>query len=89
MRTSLFIGKYLTGAKEQKPRWKRCVAAADGDLGEALGKAYVDLTFGKDGKQRTLDMVHHIETAMGQDLESARLDDARDEDSAPSKSCTR
>ncbi|MGA2715557.1 MAG: M13 family metallopeptidase [Bryobacteraceae bacterium] len=63
-----FHGKYLTGEKEQKPRWKRCVAAVDGDLGEALGKAYVDLTFGKEGKQRTLDMVNHIETAMAQDL---------------------
>src|SRR5665213_248572 len=63
-----FYGKYLTGEKEQKPRWKRCVSAADGDLGEALGKAYVDLTFGKEGKQRTLDMVHHIEAAMAQDL---------------------
>src|ERR1019366_7313043 len=58
----------LTGAKEQKPRWKRCVRATDGEIGEALGKAYVDLTFGREGKQRTLDMVHHIETAMGQDL---------------------
>jgi putative endopeptidase len=63
-----FYGKYLTGAKEQKPRWKRCVRATDGDLGEALGKAYVDLTFGREGKQRTLDMVHHIEAAMAQDL---------------------
>ena len=63
-----FHGKYLTGAKEQKPRWKRCVSAVDGDLGEALGKVYVDLTFGKEGKQRTLDMVHHIEDAMAQDL---------------------
>jgi putative endopeptidase len=63
-----FHGKYLTGAKEQKPRWKRCVRAADGDLGEALGKAYVDLTFGREGKQRTLDMVNHIEAAMAQDL---------------------
>jgi putative endopeptidase len=63
-----FHGKYLTGEKEQKPRWKRCVSAADGDLGEALGKAYVDLTFGKEGKQRTLDMVNHIEAAMSQDL---------------------
>ena len=63
-----FHGKYLTGAKEQKPRWKRCVSAADGDLGEALGKAYVDLTFGKEGKQRTLDMVNRIEAAMAQDL---------------------
>jgi endothelin-converting enzyme/putative endopeptidase len=65
-----FYGKYLTGAKEQKPRWKRCVAEADGDLGEALGKAYVDLTFGKEGKDRTLDMVHKIEAAMSQDLNS-------------------
>jgi len=64
-----FYGKYLTGQKEQKPRWKRCVREADGDMGEALGKAYVDLTFGKEGKERTLEMVHQIETAMGQDLQ--------------------
>ncbi len=63
-----FHGKYLTGAKEQKARWKRCVAATDGDLGEALGKAYVELTFGREGKQRTLDLVNHIEAAMAQDL---------------------
>jgi putative endopeptidase len=63
-----FYGKYLTGEKEQKARWKRCVAAADSDLGEALGKAYVELTFGQEGKQRTLDMVHKIEGAMSQDL---------------------
>ena len=44
------------------------MSAVDGDLGEALGKAYVELTFGKEGKQRTLDMVNHIEAAMGQDL---------------------
>jgi endothelin-converting enzyme/putative endopeptidase len=64
-----FYGKFLTGAKEQKTRWKRCVSATDGDLGEALGKAYVERTFGAEGKQRTLDMVHKIEAAMGQDLQ--------------------
>ncbi len=63
-----FHGKYLTGEKEQKARWKRCVASTDGDLGEALGKAYVEQTFGKEGKQRTLEMVHQIEGAMAQDL---------------------
>jgi endothelin-converting enzyme/putative endopeptidase len=65
-----FYGKYLTGQKEESPRWKRCVRAADGDLGEALGKAYVDQVFGADGKQRTLAMVHNIEAAMKQDLEA-------------------
>jgi len=57
-----FYGKYLTGAQEKRARWKRCVDATDGDLGEALGKAYVAKTFGADGKQRTLAMVKNIET---------------------------
>jgi len=64
-----FFGKYLTGAKEQRPRWKRCVSAVDGDLGEALGKAYVELTFGAEGKKNTLEMVGQIEKAMQQDLD--------------------
>ena len=68
-RTSPSTASILTGAKEQRARWKRCVAATDGDLGEALGKAYVEKTFGAEGKQRTLDMVHNIEAAMGQDLQ--------------------
>ncbi len=63
-----FFGKFLTGAKEQKTRWKRCVASVDGDLGFALGKFYVEQTFGAEGKQRTLDMVHQIEGAMERDL---------------------
>ena len=64
-----FNGTYLTGAKEKKARWKRCVAATDGDLGEALGKAYVEKTFGADGKARTLEMVKKIEASMSQDLD--------------------
>ncbi len=63
-----FYGRTLTGAKELKPRWKRCVAFTDNDLGEALGQKYVDRTFGVEGKQRTLKMVQAIEKAMGQDI---------------------
>ena len=63
-----FNGTYLQGVKEKKARWKRCVAATDGDLGEALGKAYVEKTFGADGKARTLEMVKRIEASMAQDL---------------------
>ena len=53
-RTSRSTARPLTGAKEQRPRWKRCVDATDSDLGEALGKVYVERTFGADGKARTL-----------------------------------
>ena len=41
-----FYGRTLTGAKEMRPRWKRCVDFADADLGEALGRKYVEKTFG-------------------------------------------
>ncbi len=67
--TFAFFGKVLTGALEQKPRWKRCVDLVDGDLGFALGRKYVDETFGAEGKQRTLEMVHQIENALHTDIE--------------------
>ena len=65
-----FYGQYLEGQKEQKVRWKRCVRLSDQKLGEALGQPYVDLTFGAEGKQRTLKMVEAIEKAMGEDLQT-------------------
>jgi putative endopeptidase len=63
-----FYGKTLTGAREQKPRWKRCVQLTDDLLGEALGKKYVEETFGADGKARMSRMVAALEAAMGTDL---------------------
>ena len=64
-----FYGRKLTGQKEQRPRWRRCTQAVDRDLGEALGEAYVDQTFGADGKQRMLKLVHALEEALGKDIE--------------------
>ncbi|MGO9647658.1 MAG: M13 family metallopeptidase, partial [Terriglobales bacterium] len=61
-----FYRKYLHGAKEQQPRWKRCVQYTDEDLGEALGQVYVRKTFGPELKASTLDMVRRIEDAMGE-----------------------
>jgi putative endopeptidase len=63
-----FFSRTLTGQKEIRPRWKRCVSYTDGDLGEALGKAFVEQTFGPEGKQRMLEMVHNIEKAMDTDI---------------------
>jgi len=63
-----FYGRTLTGAKELRPRWKRCVQYVDNDLGEALGQKYVQQTFGAEGKQRTLQMVEALERALEQDI---------------------
>ncbi|HEY6248381.1 MAG TPA: M13 family metallopeptidase [Candidatus Angelobacter sp.] len=59
-----FYLKYLRGAKELQPRWRRCVQFTDRDLGEALGQAYVRKVFSPGLKQSTLDMVNRIEAAM-------------------------
>ena len=44
--------------------------ATDADLGEALGKYYVDLAFGGNAKERTLKMVGDIEKAMETDIKT-------------------
>lgn len=66
-----FYGTRLTGAKQLKPRWKRCVAAVDGALGEDLGRAYVAEAFPPEAKARTEAMVQAIADAFRDDLESA------------------
>jgi len=59
-----FYLKYLRGAKEMQPRWRRCVQYTDRDLGEALGQAYVRKVFPPELKASTLEMVRRIEDAM-------------------------
>jgi len=63
-----FYGTILRGTPQLRPRWKRCVEFTDGDLGEALGKAYVAQAFGGQAKANTLAMVTAIEGALQQDI---------------------
>ena len=64
-----FFGKTLTGAKELRPRWKRCVQFTDMQLGEALGRKFVERTFPPQAKERTLKMVEALEKALGEDIQ--------------------
>ncbi len=59
-----FYRNYLRGAKEQQPRWKRCVSYTNHNLDEALGQVYVAKVFSPELKQSTLNMVKRIEDAM-------------------------
>ena len=63
-----FYRKYLRGAKEQQPRWKRCVSYANHNLDEALGQVYVAKVFSPELKQSTLKIVMGVEDAMAQRL---------------------
>ncbi len=55
-----FFGKYLSGAKEQQPRWKRCVQATDGTVGEALGQEFVKKTFTPEAKKRMDELITNL-----------------------------
>jgi endothelin-converting enzyme/putative endopeptidase len=63
-----FNGKFLTGAQEQLPRWRRCVAATDRALGESLGQLYVERTFTPQARVRAQEMVKNLVAALRDDL---------------------
>jgi endothelin-converting enzyme/putative endopeptidase len=60
-----FNEQYLGGAKEMRPRWKRCVEATDANLGEALGRKYVERHFPPEAKARMGELVENLLLAMG------------------------
>ncbi len=64
-----FYGKKLRGAKELRPRWKRCVQYTDNQLGEALGQAYVKVAFPPDAKARMEKMVQALEASLAKDID--------------------
>jgi len=59
-----FFGRYLRGQKEQQPRWKTCVQATDGTLGEALGMEYAKKAFTPAAKARMIELIDNLLAAM-------------------------
>ena len=74
-----FYGTALTGAKEMRPRWQRCVIATDRMLGEALGHEYVDRDLPPEAKARAREMAVNIVNELKLSIET------RDWMSAPTK----
>ncbi len=55
-----FFSKYLTGTKEQQPRWRRCVGATDNAVGEALGAQYVKTAFTPAAQKRISELIDNL-----------------------------
>ncbi len=64
--TFRFYGTVLSGAKEQRPRWKRALSAEEGAMGEILGQLFVKEYFSANTKKRYEDMVENVKTAFGE-----------------------
>jgi putative endopeptidase len=63
-----FFARTLAGSKEMRPRWKRCSAATDTYLGEALGQIYVAKYFPPEAKAQVLEIVHNLTAALTDDI---------------------
>ena len=61
-----FFGKVLTGATEQRPRFKRVLDNTNGLLGEILGMEYVKLYFPPEDKIRTKELVNNMVNAFAE-----------------------
>ncbi len=65
---SFALRQKLSGQAEQEPRWKRCVEATDGALGELLAQPYVKKRFGEASKGAVAEMVSEIAEAFRGEL---------------------
>ena len=65
-----FYGKVLSGREEPSPLWKRGVGIVNGTLGEAVGQMYVKKYFPEENKQRMLNLVHNLQTSLGQRIQA-------------------
>ena len=68
VREQFAFSSRFTGTKELLPRWKRCLRETDGDLGEALGQAYVAKTFPPEAKARAKAVIDDIRAAFAERL---------------------
>jgi len=64
-----FYGTTLSGAPQQRARWKRGVAATGFALGDAVGKLYVKHYFPPEAKKAAQTMVKNIVAAFGRRID--------------------
>ena len=64
-----FYGKVMSGKKEDQPRWKKAVSTVNGVLGEAVGQLYVEKYFSAAAKERMVQLVKNLQTALGERIQ--------------------
>jgi putative endopeptidase len=58
-----FVGRTLAGQQEERPRWKRGVAAVQSAMGEIVGRMYVEREFKPEAKARMTELIANLRAA--------------------------
>lgn len=68
--------KTMYGSEQELSRWRDCVSYVIENIGNAVGRMFVEEHFDEDAKEIALDMIHGIRAAFGELLEHAEwMDD--------------
>ena len=70
-KASFELSSVMSGVKQDRPRWKRAVSLVSGNMGEAIGKLYVEKYFPESSKQRMLQLVHNLQKALAQRIDAS------------------
>ncbi|HET6566220.1 MAG TPA: M13 family metallopeptidase, partial [Xanthomonadales bacterium] len=65
-----FFNKRLRGIDQQRPRWRTCTSLVDQQLGEALGREFVERNFPPKVREDVKRMTVQIQQAMAERLDS-------------------
>jgi len=65
-----FFGKTMTGRKENFPLWKRATNQVEGQMGQALGKMYVERYFPQSSKERMKTLVGNLQKSLGERIKA-------------------
>ena len=61
-----FFGRVMSGRKEDHPLWRRATQQLEGQMGQALGKIYVEKYFPAPAKERMVQLVKNLQIALGE-----------------------
>ena len=65
-----FFGRTLSGRKENHPRWKRATSQVEAQMGEALGKMYVERYFPASSKERMEKLVKNLQLSLAERIKA-------------------
>lgn len=65
-----FFGRTLSGRKVNHPRWKRATSQVEGQMGEALGKMYVERYFPASSKARMEALVKNLQVSLAERIKA-------------------
>ncbi|NPD93164.1 M13 family metallopeptidase [Xylanibacter muris] len=65
-----FFGKTMSGRKQNHPLWKRATSQVESQMGQALGKIYVEKYFPASSKERMKKLVRNLQIALGERIKA-------------------